>query len=58
MTIHRALAELKLIDSRIDKSIDSINPSGVMQKDKLVNNFYKKDKFESDAKAKYQSIFS
>jgi hypothetical protein len=56
MTIHRALAELKLIDSRIEKAISVIEPTGVMQKDKPVNGFYKKEDFETDAKAKYQSV--
>ena len=56
MTIHRALAELKMIDAKIDKAIDSIDPTGVMQKDKLVNGLYIKADFEKDAKAKYQSV--
>jgi len=56
MTIHRALAELKLIDSRIEKSINTILCSGVYQEDKLINNYYKKEDFEKDAKAKYQSV--
>ena len=56
MTIHRALAELKLIDSRIQKAINSIEPTGIMQKDKNVNNFFKKEDFEKDAKSKYQSV--
>lgn len=56
MTIHRALAELKLIDSRIDKAINVVEPTGLMQKDKLVNGFYVKDDFEKDVKAKYQSV--
>ena len=56
MTIHRALSELKLIDSRIEKSINSIEPTGIMQKDKLVNGFYKKEDFENDAKSRFQSV--
>lgn len=56
MTIHRALAELKLIDSKIEKAISIIEPTGVMQTNKLVNNFYKKEDFEKEAKAKYQSV--
>lgn len=52
MTIHRALAELKLIDSKIQKAINDINPTGLMQKDKLVNNLYEKSKFDDDAKSK------
>ena len=57
MTIHRGLAELKLIDSRIAKAVDSIVPSGMMQKDKPVAgmNMTKED-FEKEAKAKMQSV--
>lgn len=56
MTIHRALAELKLIDSKIEKAISVIEPTGTMQANKPVNGFYKKDDFEAEAKAKFQSV--
>ena len=56
MTIHRALSELKLIDARIEKAISAIEPTGVTQKDKLVNQFYNKDDFEKNAKANLQSV--
>ncbi len=56
VTIHRALAELKLIDAKINKSINNIEPVGFLQKGKLVNNFYKEDEFNSNAKAKLQSV--
>lgn len=56
MTIHRALSELKLIDARIEKAISAIEPTGVTQKDKLVNQFHKKEDFEKEAKAKFQSV--
>ena len=56
MTIHRALAELKLLDARILKAINSIETSGFMLKGKLVNNFYKEEDFKSDVLSKYQSI--
>ena len=56
MTIHRALAELKLIDSRIEKAIASIEPTGVMQNGKLVGGFYQKEDFEKSAKANLQSV--
>ena len=56
MTIHRALSELKLIDARIEKSINSVEPTGLMQANKLVNGFHKKEHFENDAKAKFQSV--
>ena len=56
MTIHRALAELKLIDSKIEKAINLVEPSGVMQAGKLVNGLHQKEEFETDAKAKFQSV--
>lgn len=56
MTIHRALAELKLIDSRIEKGINNVEPTGLMQEGKLVNGFYPKEDFEKEAKAKLQSV--
>lgn len=56
MTIHRALAELKLIDSKIEKAISVIEPTGVMQTNKPVNGFYQKEDFETQAKAKFQSV--
>jgi len=56
MTIHRGLAELKLIDSKIEKAINTIVPTGIMQEGKLVNNIYQKEDFEKSAKAKFQSI--
>lgn len=55
MTIHRALAELKIIDARIAKAIDNIDPVGLMQKNMLVNKRYNKESFETNAKAQYQS---
>jgi hypothetical protein len=56
MTIHRALAELKLIDSRIEKAINLVEPTGLMQIGKPVNGFYSKEDFEKDVKSKYQSV--
>lgn len=56
MTIHRALVDLKLIDSKIEKGILEIEPTGMMQQDKPVNGFYKNEDFESAAKAKLQSV--
>lgn len=56
VTIHRALSELKLIGAKIQKGIDELNPSGVVQKDKLVNGVYLKEEFEKNAKTKFQSI--
>lgn len=56
MTIHRALSELKLIDSRILKAINVIEPTGLMQKESLVNGFYEKKVFDDAAKSRLQSI--
>ena len=56
MTIHRALSELKLIDAKIEKSIEAIEPVGLMQEGKLVNDFHKKDDFEKAAKSGLQSV--
>jgi hypothetical protein len=56
MTIHRALSELKLIDSRIEKAITSLEPTGLIQEGKLVNGFYDRAEFEKSAKAKLQSV--
>ncbi|TCI90740.1 hypothetical protein [Tenacibaculum sp. M341] len=56
MTIHRALAELKLIDSKIEKAINLVEPTGLMKLGKPVNGFYSKEDFEKEAKAKYQSV--
>jgi len=56
MTIHRALSELKLIDARIEKAINVVEPTGLMQANKPVNGFYAKEDFEKDTKATYQSV--
>lgn len=56
VTIHRALSELKLIGAKIQKGIDELHPSGIVQKDKLVNGVYQKDEFEKKAKEAFQSV--
>lgn len=56
VTIHRALSELKLIGAKIQKCIDELNPSGIVQKDKLVNGVYQKEDFEKKAKEAFQSV--
>lgn len=56
ITIHRALSELKLIDSKIEKQIMEIEPVGVYQKGKPVNGFIKEEDFVSSVTGKYQSI--
>lgn len=56
MTIHRALAELKVIGDRIQKGIDSVIPTGFQMKDKLVNNTTTRDDFDNAAKSAFQSV--
>lgn len=58
MTIHRGLTELKLIDAKIEKAIQSVNPSGMYQKEKLINGQTKNDDFEHDAKSYYDQALS
>lgn len=55
MTIHRALAELKLIDSRIEKAIVTIEATGIIQQGGLVNEIAAEADFIKNAKAKLQS---
>lgn len=56
MTIHRALSELKVIGARIQKGTEELLPSGITQKDKLVNNQHIKEDFEKKAKEGFQSV--
>jgi len=56
ITIHRALAELKLIGNRIEKGIEEVIPTGIVQKGKLVNGHTKQEDFEQNAKTRYQSV--
>lgn len=56
MTIHRALSELKVLDSRINKHINEIFPIGFHQKDKLVDNRFTMKEFNEMAPAAYQSV--
>lgn len=56
LTIHRALAELKLIDSKINKKINEGLFIGVRQKGKLVMGRVSEDDFKSSAQGSYDSI--
>jgi len=56
MTIHRGLAELKLIDAKITKQTGEILPSGIYQKGKLVNGYFTEVDFKTSAESKYQSV--
>ncbi len=56
MTIHRGLSELKLIDSKIEKQIEEMLPTGIYQKGKLINNHIEETNFATSAKSKFDSI--
>lgn len=56
ITIHRALAELKLIDAKIEKQINEVIPSGIYQKGKLINNYMTEKDFSAAANSKYDSV--
>jgi hypothetical protein len=55
MSIHRALAELKLMDKKILSKIQGLNIAGGLR-DGIVNNHYKENEFADGVKADYQSI--
>lgn len=54
MTIHRALAELKLIDAKITKAIGEVIPAAIHQKDKKINGHLTQEEFKAQAESKYQ----
>jgi hypothetical protein len=56
MTIHRALSELKLMDSRISNQTRELEPCGIYQKGKLINNHIKEEDFAKKAQSLYQSV--
>lgn len=56
MTIHRALCELKLIDSKIQNQINELVPVGIYQKGRLVNGVFKEDEFKTFAQSKFDSV--
>ena len=58
MTIHRALAELKLIESKISNRINEFSPIGVKQKNGLVNQHIETQTFIANANSKYDSILA
>ena len=55
MTIHRALAELKLLDAKIEKQTREFEPCGVHIKGKTVN-FLTEEEFKTNATSTYDSI--
>lgn len=56
MTIHRGLAELKLLDKKIDKAIASFIPVGMKQKTGLVSGFYEEAQFTKNVQSVHASI--
>lgn len=55
MTIHRALSELKLIDARISKKVESLTPSACVQTGKTIAGTTISD-FEKEVKSVVDSI--
>ncbi len=56
ITIHRALAELKLIDAKIDSGITQIYPTGIHQKGKKIDGHITEEEFASNATSAFQSV--
>lgn len=57
MSIHRALSELKLIDSKIEKKINNFHPVGLYQEsNKKINNLISQEEFKAVAESHYDSI--
>lgn len=56
MTVHRALAELKLLDARILKAITTFAPVSFHKKGKKINDILDVDEFKNDTKSDWQSI--
>lgn len=56
ITIHRALVELKLLDSKIQKKTSGIIPVGLYQKGKLINGTQNKEDFETRAQSDFDSV--
>lgn len=58
MTIHRGLAELKLIDARITKQTEQLYPSGIKQKDKKIANVVEEEDFKKDVQSEWDSTLA
>jgi hypothetical protein len=56
MTIHRALSELKLIDTKVTKKLSDLDPIGGYQKGKLVNGRTPEADFKSLAQGNWDSM--
>jgi len=55
-TIHRALAELKLIDSKIEKAINELEPVNIYQKGKLIGGVVSEEEFTKHAQSGFDSV--
>lgn len=58
MTLHRALAELKLIDAKIEKQIAECEPINIYQKDKKIGGWATQDEFKAKAQSGYDSVIA
>jgi hypothetical protein len=56
ISIHKALSELKTIDNRIQKAINSLTPVGLYRFEEKVNGITELKEFNEDAKTNYQSL--
>lgn len=57
LSIHKALSELKLIDSKISKKIGTSNPTGLLRNEKVGQGYnVPRNEFESNVKSNHQSI--
>lgn len=56
MTLAKALVELKLLDKRIIKRTNELNPVAVKQNNKLLHTKLTQDEFEREATACWQSL--
>lgn len=58
ITIHRALAEIKLINKKLTDLMGSINPIAITQKDRPISGYMKEDEFISKSKSDFDSYLS
>jgi hypothetical protein len=56
MSITRGLAELKLLDKRIEKAIYSTNYAGACVGKKPISSYASNEQFENEVKSAYQSV--
>lgn len=56
MTIHRGLSELKLIDAKVTKLIENLQPTAIIQKGRKIGGHLDKEIFEANAKSTLDSI--